>query len=69
MNVALAIVDSMQPRSELQALMAVQIIATGFSGLRFLRQSQHHMTADFIDVYGTFAVQLLRLHRRYDPNV
>jgi hypothetical protein len=28
------------PRSELQALLAVQIIATGFAGLRFLRQSR-----------------------------
>ena len=30
---ALATIDSMQPRSELQALLAVQIIATGFAGL------------------------------------
>src|ERR1700720_1438658 len=29
LNAALAIIDSMQPRSELQALLAVQIIATG----------------------------------------
>ena len=35
MNAALAIIHSMQPQSELQALLAVQIIATGFSGLRF----------------------------------
>ena len=39
LNAALAIIASMQPQSELQALLAVQIIATGFSGLRFLRQS------------------------------
>jgi hypothetical protein len=36
LNAALATIDSMQPRSELQALLAVQIIATGFAGLRFL---------------------------------
>jgi hypothetical protein len=41
---------SMQPRSELQALLAVQIIATGFAGLRFLRQSHRNMTEDFINV-------------------
>jgi hypothetical protein len=60
-NAALAIIDSMQPQSELQVLLAVQIIATGFSGLRFLRQSQQHMTAPFIDVYGNYAIKLLRL--------
>ena len=61
MNAALAIIHSMQPQSELQALVAVQIIATGFSGLRLLRQSQQQMTEDFIDVYGNYAIKLLRL--------
>jgi hypothetical protein len=41
--------------------MAVQIVATGFSGLRFLRQSHRHMTEDFIDVYGGYATKLLKL--------
>ena len=49
-NAALALINSIQPRSEMEALMAVQIVATGLSGLRFLRQSQHHMSEDFIDV-------------------
>jgi hypothetical protein len=61
LNAALATIDSMQPRSELQALLAVQIIATGFAGLRFLRQSHRHMTEDFINVYGNYAIKLLRL--------
>jgi hypothetical protein len=60
MNAALAIIHSMQPQSELQALLAVQIIATGFSGLRLLRQSQQQMTEDFIDVYGNYAIKLLK---------
>ncbi len=34
----LALINSMRPQSELEAMMAVQIVATGFSGLRFLRQ-------------------------------
>jgi hypothetical protein len=51
----------MQPRSELQAILAVQIIATGFAGLRFLRQSHRQMTEDYIDVYGGYAIKLLRL--------
>jgi hypothetical protein len=61
LNAALAIIDSMQPQSELEALLAVQIVATSFSGLRFLRQSQTFMTKDFIDVYGNYAIKLLRL--------
>ena len=46
LNAALATIDSMQPRSELQAVLAVQIIATGFAGLRFLRQSHRQMTEE-----------------------
>src|ERR1700730_1949456 len=61
LNAALATIDSMQPRSELQALLALQIIATGFAGLRFLRQSHRQMTEDFINVYGNYAIKLLRL--------
>jgi hypothetical protein len=61
LNAGLALIHSMQPRSELEALLAVQIVATGFSGLRFLRQSHRHMTEDFIDVYGGYAIRLLRL--------
>jgi hypothetical protein len=61
LNAALAIIDSMQPRSELEALLAVQIVATGFSGLRLLRDSQTHLTEDYIGVYGSYAIKLLRL--------
>jgi hypothetical protein len=61
LNAGLALLGSIQPRSELEALMAVQIVATGFSGLRFLRQSHRHMNEDFIDVYGSYALKLLRL--------
>ena len=60
-NAALAIIDSMCPQSELEALLVVQIIAAGFSGLRLLRQSQQQMTQDYIDVYGNYAIKLLRL--------
>jgi hypothetical protein len=61
LNAALATIDSMQPRSELQAVLAVQIIATGSAGLRFLRQSYRQMTEDYINVYGNYAIKLLRL--------
>jgi hypothetical protein len=61
LNAALALIHSIQPRSEMEALIAVEIVATGLSGLRFLRQSQHHMVEDFIDVYGGQAIKLLKL--------
>lgn len=62
LNSALAIIASARCQSELEALMAVEIVATGFAGLRFLRQSQHSMTEDYIRTYGPYANQLLRLH-------
>ena len=61
LNAALAMIDSMRPQTELEAILAVQIIATGHCGLQFLRQSHRHMTRDYIDVYGNYAVKLLRL--------
>lgn len=61
LNAGLAIMHSMRPQSEMEALLAVEIIAAGFSGLRFLRQSHKHMTEEYIDVYGNFALKLLRL--------
>jgi hypothetical protein len=61
LNAALAIIDSVQCRSELEALIAVEIVATGFSGLRFLRQSHKNMTEEYIGVYGNYANKLLRL--------
>jgi hypothetical protein len=61
LNAALATIASMKPQSELQAIMAVEIVATGFSGLRFLRQSHRHMTDAYINVYGNYALKLLRL--------
>ena len=60
-NATLAIINSMQCRSELEAFMAVEIIATGFSGLRFLRQSHKNMTEEYISVYGNYANKLLKL--------
>jgi hypothetical protein len=61
LNAALAILASLYCRSELEALIAVEIVATGFAGLRFLRQSQRHMSDDYISTYGPYANKLLRL--------
>jgi hypothetical protein len=52
LNAAIAVISSINPQTELAALIAVQIAATGFAGLKFLRQSQHHMDEIYIDVYG-----------------
>jgi hypothetical protein len=61
LNAALALVCSVRPCSEFEAQMAIQIVAVGFAGMRFLRQSQRQMTEDYIDVYGTYAIKLLKL--------
>jgi hypothetical protein len=61
LNAAIAVISSINPQTELAALMAVQIVATGFGGLKFLRQSQHHMDEIYIDVYGGYATKLFRL--------
>jgi hypothetical protein len=61
LNAAIALIASMEPRSELEALVAVQIAATAFAGLKFLEFSQRHLDETFIGVYGGYAIRLLRL--------
>jgi hypothetical protein len=61
LNAAIAVISSLKPQSELEALIAVQIVATGFAGLKFLQHSQRHLDEAFIGVYGGYATRLLRL--------
>ena len=61
LNAAIAVISSLNLQTELAALMAVQIAATGFAALKFLRQSQHHMDEIYIDVYGGFGIKLFRV--------
>ena len=61
-NAAIALIASVKPQNELEALIAFQIVAAGFAGLKFLTHSQRHMDETFIGVYGGYATQLLRLH-------
>jgi hypothetical protein len=42
-------------------MIAVQIASTGFAGMNMLRNSQKHLQEAYIDVYGGYAVKLLRL--------
>jgi hypothetical protein len=51
----------MRPQTELEALLAVEIVAMGHCGLQFLRQSYRGMTKSYIDVYGNHAIKLVRL--------
>ena len=44
-----------------EALLAVQIVATGFAGLKFLQHGQSHLEEAYISVYGGYATRLLRL--------
>jgi hypothetical protein len=60
-NAALAMVHSAQCDTELEVFVAVQIVATGFAGFRFLRRSQRFLVEEYIDVYGGYARSLLRL--------
>jgi hypothetical protein len=61
LNAAIALIASVKPQTELEALIAVQIAATGFAGLKFLRHSQRHLDEVFIGVYGGYATRVLRL--------
>jgi hypothetical protein len=49
LNAAMALVASMEPKTELEALLAVEIAGIGFAGHKFLRQSQHHLDEIYIE--------------------
>ena len=61
LNAGIALVASLRPRNEAEALLAVEIVGTGFAGQKFLRQSQQHLDENYIDVYGNYGIKLLRL--------
>ena len=61
LNAAIAVVSSINPQTEFEALIAVQMAASGFAGLKFLRQSQHNIDEIYIGVYGGYAAKLFRL--------
>jgi hypothetical protein len=61
LNAAIALIASVKPQTELEALLAVQIAATGFASLKFLKLGQRHLEDAYIDVYGGYGTRLLRL--------
>jgi hypothetical protein len=61
LNAAIALIASVNPETELEALLAVQIAATGFASLKFLKLGQRHLEDAYIEVYGGYATRLMRL--------
>jgi len=61
LNAAIALIASVKPQTELEALLAVQIAATGFASLKFLKLGQRHLEDAYIEVYGGYATRLMRL--------
>src|SRR5258706_9905276 len=61
LNAALATIASLQPESEIDALMCVQLVIAGFSALRMLELSQRHLGEENIAVYGGYANKLIKL--------
>jgi len=61
LNAAIALIASVQPRSELQAVIAVQIAAIAFAGLEFLQLGQLNLDEGHIGVWGGYGTRLLRL--------
>jgi hypothetical protein len=57
----IALIASVKPQTELEALLAVQIAATGFASLKFLQLGQRHLEDAYIEVYGGYGTRLLRL--------
>ena len=61
LNAAIATIASVKPQTELEALLAVQIVATGFAGLKFLQRGQRLLEEPYIEVYGGYSTRLMRL--------
>ena len=61
LNAALATVASLRPESEIEAMIAVQLVIAGFSALRMMELSQRHLGEENIAVYGGYANRLIKL--------
>jgi hypothetical protein len=61
LNAAIATVASLKPQSEIEAMLAVQLVVAGFSALRMMELSQRHLGEENIAVYGGYANRLLKL--------
>ena len=68
LNAAIALIASVKPQTELEALLAVQIAATGFASLKFLQLGQRHLEDAYIEVYGGLWHSTAALAARADPS-
>ena len=63
LNAAIALIASVKPQTELEALLAVQIAATGFACLNFFQLGQRHLEDAYIEVYGGYGIFIRRACR------
>jgi hypothetical protein len=61
LNAALATVASLRPETEIEAMIAVQLVIAGFSALRMMELSQRHLGEENVAIYGGFANKLIKL--------
>ena len=61
LNAAVALIASIQPRSELEAVIAVEIAATAFASFKFLHLCLRHQQDTCIDVWGGNAIRLIKI--------
>jgi hypothetical protein len=61
LNAALATVASLRPETEIEAMIAVQLVIAGFSALRMMELSQRHLGEENVVIYGGFANKLIKL--------
>jgi len=61
LNSAIALIASIQPRSELEGVIAVDIAATAFASFKFLHLCLRHQQDTYIDVWGGYAIRLIKL--------
>jgi len=61
LNSAIALIASIQPRSELEGVIAVDIAATAFASFKFLHFCLRHQQDTYIDVWGGYAIRLIKL--------
>lgn len=60
LNAALAFVDGINPKSELEAMLAVQMFATNDAAMRATRQMNSGSFVDTVHQFGNLSVKLMR---------
>jgi hypothetical protein len=61
-NAALAAVDGLRPRDELEAMLAVQMVITHEAAVDMLNRARHNEYTATVSAYGNLAVKFLRTY-------